>query len=174
MAEDEDILEGLEGAEAPGGKKKMVMIIGIIVGLLILGGGGYYAYINFFKEKPAEEKPADGEEAKEAAPVEKDVNLGLMFPLDPFVVNLAGSEGKRFLKVTISLELSTPEVNLELKENIQKITDSILVLLSSKAFEDVYSVQGKFKLKDEVTTRVNRFLVVGHVKDAYFTEFIIQ
>ena len=171
MAEDEDILEELE---APGGKKKMGMIIGIIVGLLILGGGGYYAYINFFKEKPAEEKPADGEEAKEAAPVEKDVNLGMMFPLDPFVVNLAGSEGKRFLKVTISLELSAPEVHLELKENIQKITDSILVLLSSKAFEDVYSVQGKFKLKDEITTRVNRFLVVGHVKDAYFTEFIIQ
>ena len=174
MAEDEGILEELEGAEAPGGKKKMGMIIGIIVGLLILGGGGYYAYINFFKEKPAEEKPADGEEAKEAAPVEKDVDLGIMFPLDPFVVNLAGSEGKRFLKVTISLELSTPEVNLELKENIQKITDSILVLLSSKAFEDVYSVEGKFKLKDEMTTRVNRFLVVGHVKDAYFTEFIIQ
>ena len=174
MAEDEDILEGLEGAEAAGGKKKIGMIIGIIVGLLVLGGGGYYAYINFFKEKPAEEKPADGEEAKEAAPVEKDVNLGLMFPLDPFVVNLAGSEGKRFLKVTISLELSTPEVNLELKKNIQKITDSILVLLSSKAFEDVYSVEGKFKLKDEMTTRVNRFLVVGHVKDAYFTEFIIQ
>ena len=174
MAEDEDILEGLEGAEAPGGKKKLGMIIGIIVGLLVLGGGGYYAYINFFKEKLAEEKPADGEKTKEAAPVEKDVNLGMMFPLDPFVVNLAGSEGKRFLKVTISLELSTPEVHLELKENIQKITDSILVLLSSKAFEDVYSVQGKFKLKDEITTRVNRFLVVGHVKDAYFTEFIIQ
>jgi len=174
MAEDEDILEGLEGAEAPGGKKKIGMIIGIIVGLLVLGGGGYYAYINFFKEKPVEEKPADEDEAKEAAPLEKDVNLGLMFPLDPFVVNLAGSEGKRFLKVTISLELSTPEVNLELKKNIQKITDSILVLLSSKAFEDVYSVEGKFKLKDEMTTRVNRFLVVGHVKDAYFTEFIIQ
>ena len=174
MAEDEDILEGLEGAEAAGGKKKIGMIIGIIVGLLVLGGGGYYAYINFFKEKPVEEKPADGEETKEAVPSEKDVNLGMMFPLDPFVVNLAGSEGKRFLKVTISLELSTPEVHLELKENIQKITDSILVLLSSKAFEDVYSVQGKFKLKDEITTRVNRFLVVGHVKDAYFTEFIIQ
>jgi flagellar basal body-associated protein FliL len=29
-------------------------------------------------------------------------------------------------------------------------------------------------LKDEITTRTNRFLVVGHVKDAYFTEFIVQ
>ena len=172
MAEEEDILDELEGAE--GGKKPIGMIIGIIVGLLVLGGGGYYAYTNFFQEKPAEEKPAEGEEGKEEAPPEEDLNLGVMFPMDPFVVNLAGSEGKRFLKVTFSLELSTPEVHLEIKENIQKVTDSILILLSSKAFEDVYSVQGKFKLKDEITTRVNRFLVVGHIKDAYFTEFIIQ
>ena len=181
MAEEEDILDELEGAE--GGKKPIGMIIGIIVGLLVLGGGGYYAYTNFFQEKPAEEKPAEekpaeGEEGKEEAPAEapaeEDLLLGVMFPMDPFVVNLAGSEGKRFLKVTIFLELSTPEVRLEIKENIQKVTDSILILLSSKAFEDVYSVQGKFKLKDEITTRVNRFLVVGHIKDAYFTEFIIQ
>ena len=172
MAEEEDILDEVEGAE--GGKKPIGMIIGIIVGLLVLGGGGYYAYTNFFQEKPAEEKPAEGEEGKEEAPPEEDLFLGVMFPMDPFVVNLAGSEGKRFLKVTISLELSTPEVHLEIKENIQKFTDSILILLSSKAFEDVYSVQGKFKLKDEITTRVNRFLVVGHIKDAYFTEFIIQ
>jgi flagellar protein FliL len=173
MAEEEDMLKELEAAEASGSKKSMGMIIGLIVGLLVLGGGGYYAYITFFQEKAVEEVPVEGEEGAEEE-VEEDVNLGVMFPIDPFIVNLAGSEGKRFLKVTISLELSTPEVHAELKENIQKVTDSILVLLSSKSFEDVYSVQGKFKLKDEVTTRVNRFLVVGHVKDAYFTEFIIQ
>ena len=172
MAEEDDILDDDE--EGAGGKKPIGMIIGIIVGLLVLGGGGYYAYINFFQEKPAEEKPAEGEEGKEEAPAEEDLNLGVMFPMDPFIVNLAGSEGKRFLKVTIFLELSTPEVRVEIEGTIQKVADSILILLSSKAFEDVYSVQGKFKLKDEITTRVNRFLVVGHIKDAYFTEFVIQ
>ena len=177
MAEEEDLDDDEEGA----GGKPIGMIIGIIVGLLVLGGGGYYAYINFFQEKPAEEKPAEGaegeegkEEGKEEAPAEEDLELGVMFPMDPFIVNLAGSEGKRFLKVTIFLEMSTPEVHIEMNGQIQKVTASILVLLSSKAFEDVYSVQGKFKLKDEITTRVNRFLVVGHIKDAYFTEFIIQ
>jgi flagellar FliL protein len=173
MAEEDGTLEDLEAVEAGGKKKSMGMIIGIIVGLLVLGGGGYYAYITFLQEKPAEEVPVEVEKGA-AEEIGEDVNLGVMFPLAPFILNLAGSEGKRFLKVTISLELSTPEVHAELKENIQKVTDSILVLLSSKSFEDVYSVQGKFKLKDEVTTRVNRFLVVGHVKDAYFTEFIIQ
>ena len=98
----------------------------------------------------------------------------LMFHLDPFIVNLAKSGGNRFLKVTVSLEMSNPDVRFELKKNIKKITDSILLLLSTKVFKDVYSVQGKFTLKSEITTRVNQFLTKGVVKGAYFTEFIIQ
>ena len=179
--------------EEEGPKKSKVLIILIIVILLaLLGGGGYYAYITFF-QKPAAEAPAEGEAAKEgeaskdgeAPPGEegkemekKEIaiqpGLGVMVPLEPFIINLANSQGNRFLKVTVTLELSSPEVHAEVNENVQKITDSILILLSSKSFEDVYSVQGKFKLKDEITTRVNRFLVLGHVKDAYFTEFVIQ
>ena len=104
----------------------------------------------------------------------KKKKKSLMFHLDPFIVNLAKSGGNRFLKVTISLEMSSPDVRFELKKNIKKITDSILLLLSTKVFKDVYSVQGKFTLKSEITTRVNQFLTKGVVKGAYFTEFIIQ
>ena len=185
MAEEE---AGEEGGEAAGEEEKKglpIKLILIVVGVLALAGGGYFAYTNFFQEEAVEEsaeKDKDGEEGGEEGgegaggenTEELPPGLGVMFTMDPFVVNLAGSKGKRFLKVTASLELSSPEVNPEFEENLQKITDSILVLLSSKSFEDVYSVQGKFKLKDEITTRVNRFLVVGHVKDAYFTEFIVQ
>ena len=176
--------EAEEGGEAAGEEEKKglpIKLILIVVGVLALAGGGYFAYTNFFQEEAVEEsaeKDKNGEEGGEGADGENAEELppgvGVMFTMDPFVVNLAGSNGKRFLKVTATLELSSPEVNPEFEENLQKITDSILVLLSSKSFEDVYSVQGKFKLKDEITTRVNRFLVVGHVKDAYFTEFIVQ
>lgn len=51
--------------------------------------------------------------------------MGVMFSLDPFVVSLADSEGKRLLKVTNSLELSAPEVDVGVKENSQIVTDSI-------------------------------------------------
>ena len=176
-----------EGGEAAGEEEKKglpIKLILIVVGVLALAGGGYFAYTNFFQEEAVEESAEggkegeEGEEGADGADGEKKEELppdvGVMVTMDPFVVNLAGSKGKRFLKVTTTLELSSPEVNPEFEENLQKITDSILVLLSSKSFEDVYSVQGKFKLKDEITTRVNRFLVVGHVKDAYFTEFIVQ
>lgn len=137
--------------------------------IFLLNQGNLEAQEEVTEEEKVEEKTSS-EEPKPAKKVKKD----LMFHLEPFIVNLAKSGGNRFLKVTVSLEMSSPEVRLGLKKNIQKVTDSILLLLSTKIFKDVYSVQGKFTLKGEITTRVNQFLTEGQVKGAYFTEFIIQ
>ena len=137
--------------------------------IFLLNQGNLEAQEEVAEEEKVEEK-SSSEEPKPVKKVKKD----LMFHLDPFIVNLAKSGGNRFLKVTVSLEMSNPKVRVGLKKNIQKITDSILLLLSTKIFKDVYSVQGKFTLKGEITTRVNQFLTVGQVKGAYFTEFIIQ
>ena len=147
-----------------------LLAFAIVAGLIfLLNQGNLEAQEEVVEEEKAEEKTSS-EEPKLGKKVKKD----LMFHLDPFIVNLAKSGGNRFLKVTVSLEMSSPKVRLELKKNIQKITDSILLLLSTKIFKDVYSVQGKFTLKGEITTRVNQFLTEGQVKGAYFTEFIIQ
>ena len=137
--------------------------------IFLLNQGNLEAQEEVTEEEKVEEKTSS-EEPKPAKKMKKD----LMFHLEPFIVNLAKSGGNRFLKVTVSLEMSSPEVRLGLKKNIQKVTDSILLLLSTKTFKDVYSVQGKFTLKGEITTRVNQFLTEGQVKGAYFTEFIIQ
>ena len=150
--------------------RKRLLAFSIAAGLIfLLNQGNIEAQEKVVEEKKVEEK-TPGEESK---PVKK-VKKSLMFHLDPFIVNLARSGGSRFLKVSVSLEMSSPEVRLELKKNIQKITDSVLLLLSVKVFEDVYSVQGKFTLKGEITSRVNQFLTKGQIKGTYFTEFIIQ
>ena len=147
-----------------------LLAFAIAAGLIfLLNQGNLEAQEEVTEEEKVEEK-ASSEEPKPVKKVKKD----LMFHLDPFIVNLAKSGGNRFLKMTVSLEMSSPKVRLGLKKNIQKITDSILLLLSTKIFKDVYSVQGKFTLKGEITTRVNQFLTEGQVKGAYFTEFIIQ
>ena len=112
--------------------------------IFLLNQGNLEAQEEVTEEEKVEEK-ASSEEPKPVKKVKKD----LMFQLDPFIVNLAKSGGNRFLKMTVSLEMSSPKVRLGLKKNIQKITDSILLLLSTKVFEDVYSVQGKFTLKGE-------------------------
>ena len=153
-------------------KKYRVRLLAFTVAaglIFLLNQGNLEAQEEVTEEEKVEEK-ASSEEPKPVKKVKKD----LMFHLDPFIVNLAKSGGNRFLKVTVSLEMSSPNVRLGLKKNIKKITDSILLLLSTKIFKDVYSVQGKFTLKGEITTRVNQFLTEGQVKGAYFTEFIIQ
>ena len=157
-------------------KKYRVRLLAFVIAaglIFLLNQGNLEAQEEVTEEEKVEEKVEEKASSEEPKPVKK-VKKDLMFHLEPFIVNLAKSGGNRFLKVTVSLEMSSPKVRLGLKKNIQKITDSILLLLSTKVFEDVYSVQGKFTLKGEITTRVNQFLTPGQVKGAYFTEFIIQ
>ena len=150
-------------------KKNFIILAAVSVGLLLISSQGNIEA----QEKEVEEKNTE-EEKPNKKPLIKKNQKDFMFQLEPIIVNLAKSQGNRFLKVTLSLEMSAPEVRPDIKKNIQKITDSILLLLSSKLFEDVYSVQGKFILKSEITARVNPFLALGKVKGVYFTEFIIQ
>ena len=116
---------------------------------------------------------SEGKASEGETPIEQ-VTYGFMFPLDPFIVNLREIGGTKFLKVSVSLKMSAPEVHLELRKNILKLRDSILFLLSSKSFEDIDSFQDKSKLEDEIMVRVNKFLTAGKVNGAYFTEFIVQ
>ena len=172
MAEEQPIVENVQEGPAPRGSLMNILLVVVLV--LLAGVGGYFVQ-DLISENSASKAPSSTiqtqpvETARPAPPA-----VGVMVPLEPFMVNLARTKGSRILKVTVTLELNNPAVQPEVEDNRQKIMDSILVLLSSKTFEDVYSIQGKFKLKDEITTRVNRFLAMGHIKEVYFSEFLIQ
>ena len=150
--------------------KNFIVLVAVSAGLVLMSSQGNVQA----QEKEVEGKKTIEEEKPNKKSLIKKKQKDFIFQLEPIIVNLAKSQGNRFLKVTLSLEMSTPKVRPDIKKNIQKITDSILLLLSSKLFEDVYSVQGKFTLKNEITARVNSFLALGKVKEVYFTEFIIQ
>lgn len=180
MAQQQNIQEGVdqiveEATRTRGMSRGFIIALILIAGL---AGGGYFAFTTFIQPKmqaqALDQKQKPLEVPGSRFPESEQAELGVMYPMEPFLVNLARSNGKQFLKVSLTLELSSPEVRQEVKANEFKIVDSILLLLSSKTREDVISLQGKFKLKDEIATRVNRFLVMGHVKDVYFSEFIVQ
>lgn len=174
MADEKEKAEEKPKAEPPK-KGSMKLVIILVVALAVLGGGGTVLWFKVIA--PAIGAGGDSAEKKEEATEESktpEILSGPMFPLDPFIINLSGEGGKRFLKLTIELELNDENLNLEITASLPKIKDSILILLSSKTFEDVYTVEGKFKLRDEITARVNRFLATGHIRNVYFTEFVIQ
>ena len=171
MAEEtEEIMEGEEPKK--GGNLKLIIII--VAVLAILGGGGVFAWFKFIAPAIGVGEETVKEEKQKTDSDSEETGAGAMFPLQSFILNLSGEGGKRFLKLTIELEMSNTALSNEITANLPKIKDSILILLSSKTFKDIYTVEGKFKLRDEITARINRFLVTGQVRSIYFTEFVIQ
>ncbi|MBN2233010.1 MAG: flagellar basal body-associated FliL family protein [Deltaproteobacteria bacterium] len=170
MAKD-DINSQNGDATAEEGKKsgKLRLIIIIVSALLVLGGGGFAAYYFLFAPKP----PSPEERARLAEEAKKPEILPV-FALKPFVVNLADSKSRRYLKTTLKLELSSPELQEELEKRQPQVRDVILTLLSSKTADEVNSMEGKFLLREEVVKRINTFLVTGKVTKVFLEEFVVQ
>jgi flagellar FliL protein len=145
------------------GKKKssLVKIIILVALLAALGGGGFFGYMKFFK------KPST--EAKEPV-VEQPVTQ----EMGTYLVNLSDPGGKRYLKVTMQFELSGAKVSQELAKRSVEVRDRIIMLLSSKEYEDIGNPTGKVTLKKEMMAQLNKTLQDGQVKEIYFTEFLVQ
>ncbi len=175
MAEEKDeATEEEEVVEEVPKKGNLKLIIILALALAVLGGGGTFLWFKVIAPAIGVVDETDGKEGKKEKPERMEMTTGPMYPLDSFIVNLAGEGGKRFLKLTMELEVNDEKLSEEITASLPKIKDSILILLSSKTFEDIYTVAGKFKLRDEITARINSFLATGHLRNVYFTEFVIQ
>jgi len=153
----------------PKKKSKMVFFIILGVGILILGGGGFFAYTKFLAHKPAVEEVASQEAKKDAAPV-----IGEMLVMEPFVVNLADPKGKRYLKVKIELELESKEAVDKATKVSPKLRDMVIMMLTSLGFEEIMTPEGKIRVRDELLERFNEIMRPDHIKNIYFTEFVVQ
>ncbi len=189
MAEKDEPEIGEEELGETKRKLPLKLIIIIAAGLLVLGGGGFFGYKFFFGKKASveeageakkgEEKKGEvkkGEEKKGEAKKgeEKKGEATIIFPLDPFIVNLADPTGNRYLKVRVSLELTGPDQQQEIERRLPQVRDGILLLLSSKTFADISSMEGKLTLRTEILHRINQALSKSKVVTIYFTEFVVQ
>ena len=180
------------GEEQPHPKKaasKLVLIVVIALLLLgLIGVGGYLAVSMLGAKKAAKggaEQSAPAAEGEHGGGGEKaggekggeaggEAKMGVFVSLDPFIVNLASEAGKRYLKVTMQLELARPDMSNEVTNRMPQIKDAVITVLSSKTAEDLLTIEGKFRLKEQVLTRINNTLTAGVVKNIFFVEFVIQ
>ncbi|MEA3240688.1 MAG: flagellar basal body-associated FliL family protein [Pseudomonadota bacterium] len=169
MAKKEVNDENPEVPEEGKKKSKKLLIIILVFVLLLLGGGGVAVYY-YFSDKP----PSAEELAKIEAEKNKKPEFLPVFSLKPFVVNLADGKGRRYLKVSMKLELSSDELLEEVEKRQPQIRDVILTLLSSKTSDEVNSMEGKFLLREEIIKRVNTFLITGKITKIYLEEFVVQ
>lgn len=190
--------EGAEGAKKGGkfspkallaNKRKLVMIAGPLILVIIL------VVVYLFVLKPSgDDEPVDKAEqvVENELMIDPDVENGSgdnaeegdgdaffggdakILEMKPFVVNLQDHSGTRYLKLTIGVELDSNQSKKRLKRLKPKVRNSLIILLSSKSFTEIGSIQGKYKLRDEIVDRINYILQGDKVKTVYFTEFVVQ
>jgi flagellar FliL protein len=185
-------------------KKRILIFAGVpLVVVLLVGGGVYFATggfshpivlsISFQSPQAAAAIPAEAAPVAQVDPVAApaaEAN-GIMIDLGSKVVNLADPGGYRYLRVSLVLEMS-PAANPSpaLKEEDRKkaeqavrdgitqqrpmVDDAVVGVLSNKAFGDIFTLQGKEDLKQELLQAINERLSGPEVAHVYFTDFVIQ
>lgn len=177
MAEDNAAKEAAPAAAAqsPSSKSPILLIALAVINMLVVAGVGFMLYKG--KQKEAAEPKIDhvikGEhEAQEKEAHEEKAFIGKVVPLETFIVNLSGTKGRRIAKVNMELELQGDQVQLEIDKRKAQIRDIIIIILSSKTYDEVATREGKDALKSEIKDTLNAFLTKGKILNVYFTEFI--
>ena len=145
----------------------VVLIIGGLVIFLLMGSSEEENTESEVTKTEKQEKPAKKKQTETA-------DIGVIYPLAGFTVNLVSDSGKSFLKCKIELEQNIETLTPELDKKVTPIRDIIINLLSSKSVEEIRTNKGKDRLKEEIINKINEILNDGYIKNIYFTDFMIS
>ncbi len=182
MAEEETQESQEEGkSEKKSGSLVLIIVIVVLILVILVGVVGFILMSGGDEESAVQSAPAAQEQQqvkKRPAGGSENITpfteIGLMFPMDTFTVNLLSDNGRRYLKVQMNLEIEGEELAAELDTKKAVIRDIIIRLLSSKSLDEISTAKGKDKLKEQITDQLNLRLRDGHINNVYFTEFVIQ
>lgn len=163
MAENEQNGEGeAEQAPAGGGKRKLFIIIGAVVLLLGAGAGGYFMFFNKKDHKVAE-----------AAPPPKPP---VFVDMPELLINMTPAPGERpqYLKVKLVLEVKEAPQALLIQPNIPRVMDIFQTYLREVRPSDLNGSAGMYRLKEELTRRVNVAVAPTQVSAVLFKEILVQ
>ena len=195
MAEEQDF----EGDEpefegSGGGNKKKLLLMVVLPIVLVLGGAAaaYFtgladplvAMITGEKAPEGEATPAEGEHAAETAkPAEgaapgaaAEAGVGAVFYEMPEMlvnINTAGRT-RNFLKIKVSLELTSEADIAKIDNVLPRIVDNFQVYLRELRLEDLQGAAGMYRLREELLNRVNAAVRPSQVKDVLFKDMIVQ
>jgi flagellar FliL protein len=162
------------GASAKGQKSAPFIILSII-NMVVVAVVGAMVYMGKKKEaaEPKIEHVIKGEHEQQKEDEKEEMGfVKEMIKLESFVVNMAGSRGRRIARVAMELDVDNEKVKDEIESRHAQIRDIIIIILSSKTLESVSTKEGKDALREEIRDTVSGFLTKGKIKKVYFTEFI--
>jgi flagellar protein FliL len=162
-AEANDGEENAEGAAPPKRKLPLKLILIAVGGLVAVGGIGTGAYMMFFGHK----------EPKVAA---NAVKPAVFVDLPEVLVNLSNTSGERtqYLKIKIVLELADQALMQQIQPVMPRLTDTFQTYLRELRPTDLDGSAGLYRLKEELTRRVNALIAPNKVNAVLFKEIVVQ
>jgi flagellar FliL protein len=155
-----------EGKAAPAKKKlPLKMILIAVGGLLVVGGGGGFFLLGGHAKSEAN---ASEEAAKVKPPVFMD--------LPDVLVNLSsgGGEHTQYLKVKVTLELPDQAMSGQIQPVMPRLMDAFQTYLRELRPSDLDGSAGLYRLKEELTRRVNAAIAPGRINAVLFKEIVVQ
>jgi flagellar basal body-associated protein FliL len=151
------------GSAPPARKRSLLLVIAAALAVVLLGGGAS-AWFFFFRTAGQRDEKKEAS-AKPPAHILKAGTL---------IVNIAGTEGRRYLRTTLELGLGPKEVK-HVEELKPVLLDAANGVLGAKPLAQLLEPAERDTLKDELKQRLNAVLgkpkVITHV---LLTEFVIQ
>ncbi len=161
---DNDQADGVaEVPEVVASTGKLKLIIAAVAVFAIIGVGATWF---FFLRHNGEETHAEAPPPKPPSYVE----------VPEMLVNLVGLPGERvqYLKVKIVLEVKEEKQIETIKPTLPRVTDIFQTYLRELRPSDINGSAGLFRLKEELTRRVNNVVSPGQVSAVLFKEVVIQ
>jgi flagellar protein FliL len=158
------------------GKSIIVMMILVVINTAVVAGVAFM----FYKSKqiessnPGIDAVVRGESQTQSQEVlDKQQHTKVLLGFKEFVVNLSGSRGRRVVKTTMELELPNEQSKKEIERRAAQIRDQIILILSSRTYEEISGKEGKETLRNEIKNAINPSLSEEHrILNIYFTDFI--
>ena len=153
-----------EGEEAAAPRSKFKLIVIVVGALAILGGGAATWFLV---------RHGDEEHHAEAAPPAKPPAF---VDVPDIMVNLAGAPGERvqYLRLKIVLELKEEKQIEAIKPTMPRVTDIFQTYVHELRAADLNGSAGIFRLKEELTKRVNAAVAPIQVSAVLFKEVVVQ
>jgi flagellar protein FliL len=151
-------------AAAPKRAFTLKKIIIMVAGLAVLGGGGFGGYKMFFSGKSHDEKPV------------VVVKPPAFFDLPEVLVNLSNTGGERtqYLRAKIVLEVADQATVEQIKPVLPRVLDAFQTYLREMRTTDLEGSAGLYRLRDELTRRVNVAIAPSRINAVLFKEIIVQ
>ena len=143
-----------------------------VVAVLLLMAGAIYGGWFYYKSNISNGRSISSESPPPK--VDPEVNMGPMIDIREFIVNIISDDNSHYLRTSMTIELSNQAAYDEINKRMPQIRDAILMLASSKTFEELYDVHGKKQLKAELLIELNEMLIEGEAVAVYFTDFVVQ